>query len=214
MLLHSKEYKNRQAPDIDTPFNMLILLCSEREDFAETLLDPNVDKDAYRAFLEITAASFFPKGEFKKYMKMNRLSEVITPSEEAFALFCFENSLKRWEWIAGNKVQNEDDTSSTALYSPQMPSLRYQRAIKKKQNSRMSAGHWTDAGMIRMIELVDKVEEKRTQREYFENELKQMYQTNCSAEEVCTGWMMTENAKKRKRAEKVSVKNRLAYVAL
>ena len=214
--LHSKEYKFRNAPDHDTPFNMLVLHTSGQDDVAGLLLDLNIDKDAYRAFLDITAASFFPKGSFKKYMKGNRLSDIITPVEEAFALLCFENAHERWEWIAKNEVEEQpSDNSNHQILLPQSkPPLRYQNTVEEKQKRKSTAGHWNNAGMARMNELVDIVLEKRNERGTFEKKLQEMYRANCSAEEVYPNWMRTENSKKRKRAAKVAVKNRLSYVEL
>ena len=195
-----------QETFIETPLNLLIQVCEQdRALLADEVLDPNIDKDAYNAFLEVCASAYFPKDKFKAHMRTNALSKVLTETEEAFALLSLENNFDRWLWCAekGTKPENSDTMKG-------LPKLRYQENPTQRKDNRINAGQWTAAGKKRMNELLEKVAISRMDRMDFEKTLKQMYHAGCSAEEVTSGWIRSTNSLKRKRRENVPVKNCLS----
>ena len=207
--MHTKEYKNRDCNDHDSPISMLRLLPAGSEQFAEELLDLNVEKDTYRAFLDICVSAFFSKSSFRSLMKEKLISEFVTVSEEAFALLSLENNINRWEWMANITDTDEDDLATPTTANP--PDLLYQNNPKKRSDCRVSAGPWKKIGLERMNDLLEKVAKAREGRRVFERTIQRMYRSGISAEEVTSGWIKSENAKKRIKVEHVSVTNMLTF---
>ena len=192
---------------IETPLNLLIHHCDlDRALLADELLDLNIEKDAYRAFLDICAAAFFPKEKFKVHMRSHTLSKVLTETEEAFALLSLENNIDRWLWCAERGQRPDDDTVGS------LPNLRYQENPSKRKDNRINGGVWKPAGRRRMNDLLEKVARVRTDRKVFEASLKDMYVMGCSSDEVASGWLRTENSAKKRSRENVAVKNCLSFV--
>ena len=207
--MHTKEYKNRDCNDHDSPITMLRLLPAGSEQFAEELLDLNVEKDTYRAFLDICVSAFFTKYSFRSQMKEKLISDFVTVSEEAFALLSLENNINRWEWMANITDSIEDDLATPKTANP--PDLLYQINPKKRSDCRVSAGPWKKIGLERMNDLLEKVAKAREGRREFERTIQRMYRSGISAEEVTSGWIKSENAKKRMKVEHVLVMNMLTF---
>ena len=191
---------------IETPLNLLIQHCDQnRALLADEVLDPNIEKDAYRAFLDICASAFFPKDKFKAHMRAHALSKVLTETEEAFALLSLENNYERWLWFAekGTKANNGDIVRG-------LPDLRYQHNPTQRKDKRTNGGQWTPAGKRRMNDLLEKVATARVDRMDFEKTLKDMYVMGCSSEEVASRWIRSDNSYKKRRRENVTVKNCLS----
>ena len=205
--MHKKEYKNRHCKDHDSPISMLRLLPAGSDQFAEELLDLNVDKDTYRGFLDICVSAFFSKHTFRTLMKEKLLSEFVTVSEEAFSLLSLENNINRWEWMANVEDSDEDDLETPTAVNP--PNLLYQTNPKKRKDCRVSAGPWKKIGLERMNDLLEKVAKAREGRRDFERTIQKMYRSGISADEVTSGWIKSENAKKKRKVEHVSVTNML-----
>ena len=194
---------------IDTPFNLLLLVCDRnRAQLADEVLDANIEKDAYRAFLDVCASAFFPKEQFKKHMKSNALSNVLTETEEAFALLSLENNFDRWMWCA----ERGKKTTDTLSVNDGIPNLRYQTNPGKRKDNKINAGKWTSAGKKRMNELLEKVSEARVDRKDFEKDLQRMYYSGCSSEEVSSNWLKSNNLMKKRTREFVPVKNCLSII--
>jgi len=185
--------------------------CDEGK-IGDDLLDLNIDKDIFRVFLDTFLSVFYPKLRFRDHMKHRLLSEVVTTSEEAFAILVLENNYKRWKWMS-----TLVDLESESLTEPQ-PLLVYQENLRPRKDGKPNAGDWTEEGLARMNELYDMVDEKRNDRKDFEKDLMRMYVSGISEEELTSGWMESINAK-RKRQDKdlkkrVKVKNRLKDVVI
>ena len=227
---YQKDYNarsNADTLDSPSPFSRLCDICTNNDSFVSPdLLDLNVNMDVYRMFLDLCASSFFRQGYFENLMKRQLLSQVLTVSEEAFALLSLENNFKRWEWIAEPRRHTGEDATAGGLleHLNAPPPLKYQKNIQENKNGsrkkateqlKMTAGRWTNAGMSRMNDLIELVEEARKDRESFEKALQEMYIVNCSSDEQSTRWYKTAASKRRKTIEKeVTVKNRLSYKPL
>ena len=187
---------------IDTGFNNLMLLCDDKNLFADDLLDLNVEKDAYRAFLDICVVALFKKNCFKRLMSSKLLSEVVTVTEEAFALLSFENCLARWTYIA------ENGKGGT------VPPLKYQENPSQRKDNKINGGRWREEGLARMNELLQKVSDVRKDRGEFERGLKEMYRNGVTSDELTSGWLLTASARKKKARSGVFVKNCLNFAAV
>ena len=205
--MHQKEYKNRHCNDHDSPISMLRLLPAGSDLFAEELLDLNVEKDTYRGFLDVCVSAFFSKNYFRTKMKEKLLSNFVTVSEEAFALLSLENNINRWEWMANIEDSDDDDLATPRTSNP--PDLMYQNNPGKRKDSKVSAGPWKRIGLERMNDLLEKVAKAREGRQEFERAIQMMYRSGISADEVASGWIRSENAKKKLKVEHVSVTNML-----
>ena len=193
---------------IETPLNLLIHQCDlDRALLADELLDLNIEKDAYRAFLDICAAAFFPREKFKAHMRTHALSKVLTETEEAFALLSLENNLDRWLWCAERGQRPDDNTMGS------LPNLRYQENPSKRKDNKINGGAWKAAGKRRMNDLLEKVARVRGDRKEFEASLKEMYVMGCSSDEVASGWIRSINSTKKRSRENVAVKNCLSFVS-
>lgn len=200
-----QKYKN--DPQMNESFAKFLDICDDDDEFiGESFLDTDVDKDAYKTFIDLAFSAFYPKEEFFKHMKHSVLSKVITATEEAFALLCVENNYKRWKWMASPEAEND-------ALKVMMPHPRYQSEVKPRKDKKNSAGRWTEDGLKRMNELIAMVTERRSQRCSFEDDLKKMYVGNISAEELRTDWIESINSKNKrlKRESHVVVKNCLKY---
>ena len=193
---------------IETPFNLLLEVCEQnRALLADDVLDPNIEKDAYRAFLDVCASAFFPKDKFKAHMRANALSKVLTETEEAFALLSLENNFNRWMWCAERGKRPENLGCIEGL-----PNLRYQDNPTKRKDKKINGGKWTSAGKNRMNYLLEKVAASRIDCKDFEKDIKNMYIMGCSGDEVASGWIRSNNSFRKRRRENVPVKNCLSIV--
>ena len=191
---------------IETPFNLLLQVCEQNSALlADEILDANIEKDAYSAFLDVCASAFFPKDKFKAHMRTNALSKVLTETEEAFALLCLENNFERWMWCAEMGKRPENLTCIDGL-----PNLCYQDNPTQRKDKKINGGKWTPAGKKRMNDLLQKVAASRIDHKDFEKDLKNMYIMGCSADELESGWIRTNNSLKKRRREYVPVKNCLS----
>ena len=131
----------------------------------------------------------------------------MTVSEEAFALLSLENNINRWEWMANIEDSDDDDLATPTTSNP--PDLMYQVNPGRRKDSKVSAGPWKRIGLERMNDLLEKVAKAREGRQEFERAIQMMYRSGISADEVASGWIRSENAKKKLKVEHVSVTNML-----
>ena len=141
-------------------------------------------------------------------MKEKLLSSFVTVSEEAFALLSLENNINRWEWMA-NITDSDDDDDLATPTTVNPPDLMYQCNPGRRKDSKVSAGPWKRIGLERMNDLLYKVAKARECRQEFEREIQLMYRAGISADEVASGWIKSENAKKKRKVEHVTVTNML-----
>ena len=199
-------------------FSEFISLCDGCDEgkIGDDLLDLNIEKDIFRTFIDTFLSIFYPKLKFREHLKYRLLSEVITISEEAFAVLVLENNYRKWKWMS-TSVDVEGEVEGGGVTAPQ-PLLIYQENLKPRKDGKPNAGDWTEEGLARMNELCDMVDEKRNNRKDFEKDLMRMYVCGISEDELNTGWMESINVK-RKRLDKglkqrVKVKNRLKDVVI
>ena len=186
---------------------------AEQNEIANLLLDLNIDKDIYREFLDLALSTYYPLGKFNLQMKRALLSDVITPTEEAFGLLVFENNYSNWKWTLEGK-------SGDDLLDMPQPKLLYQSEVKqtsvdgKTGGKKKSVGHWNEDGIVRMNWLVDKIEELRgtKERQDFEKDIMKMYVAGITETEMKSGWIDTNRKSKRMKTERTKVKNRLVFI--
>jgi hypothetical protein len=114
----------------------------------ENILKMREDKEgAYTFFADHLIECVAGKMRWKNQKREQLMSEVATPTDEAFALLILENSIMRWLDIAENGTES--------LVKPV-----YTRG-KAAGGSRKYEG-WTDAGKTRFNELIDDVTADRS----------------------------------------------------
>ena len=104
----------------------------------------------------------------------HNFSDVVTSSEEAFALLVLENNFDRWVYQADRQRRKQigiDDDNDAG----EVPDVLYQKKIKKRKDNVHTAGRWTDDGLERFNDLLLKVQEVRELRGEYEEELNDMY---------------------------------------
>ena len=97
----------------------LINFCKEKGDkFGESLLQYNtLDIEIVMYFLNLSMPAMSVRTyEIDKVFSL--LSKTLTVAEEAFAVLQFENSMKRWIWLADKEaIKNTHTTKSTTVTS-------------------------------------------------------------------------------------------------
>lgn len=169
--------------DLYPHFTALLELCDDCEEgnIGESILDLNVPKDVFKEFTDLAFTKTKPKEQFRRYMRMNHFSSVVTPTEEAFAILVLENNYNRWKWTL-----SKDSATQLHRIASRPPPLYQLNVLPNEGSIKLLAGDWTDIGLERMNQLLEKVEEVRTLR---------------------TGWYQeTLSSKRRKRDAKRKVK--------
>ena len=98
----------------------LINFCKEKGDkFGESLLQYNIlDIEIVMHFLNLSMPAMSVRTyEIDKVFSL--LSKTLTVAEEAFAVLQFENSMKRWIWLADKEaiITHTHTTKSTTVAS-------------------------------------------------------------------------------------------------
>ena len=97
----------------------LINFCKEKGDmFRESLLQyDTLDIEIVMYFLNLSMPAMSVRTyEIDKVFSL--LSKTLTVAEEAFAVLQFENSMKRWIWLADKEaIKNTHTTKSTTVTS-------------------------------------------------------------------------------------------------
>ena len=108
------------------------------------------------------------------------LSKTLTVAEEAFAMLQFENSMKRWIWLADKEAMKHQgnieginvDSIDNNLDDGKIPDMMYQKNIKKRKDNIYTAGKWTEEGLERYNEFIGIVQKRRLNAQLFEQRLK------------------------------------------
>jgi len=128
---------------------------------------------AYTYFANTILPKIVCPTKWRGQVTKRTISQLATPTDEAFGLFLLENS---WEnWIETQRLVHEDNNKSGANKTPFIYSLQ-----ETKGGSRKCWG-WSNAGMRRYRELVNMVWADRENNADKDN-LKASYKTNCPKE--------------------------------
>ena len=130
----------------------------------------------------------------------HNFSDVVTSSEEAFALLVLENNFNQWVYQAERQRRKQigiDDDNDTG----EVPDVLYQKKIQKRKDNIYTAGRWTDDGLERFNDLLSKVQEVRELRGEYEEELNNMYVVREPSD------MYSSKVEKRNRDERDKDKN-------
>ena len=190
ILEYKKNYQSLNDNANLNVFMKLISLCrNDVKQFGNKLLDyQDLDKDILICYLNMAMTSVSTV-KFKERMMYDKLSEVTTMSDEAFALLVFENNFERWTFLAnkelnrsalneesdeGNEGEEEVDEEAT------LPDTLYQQKVKTRKDDRETAGRWNNEGIARLNELSDRIKETRNSnwREAIELDLTERYANN------------------------------------
>lgn len=214
----------------------LVKFCQDNgRQFGDKLLDyDNMDIETLKYFYDISMPSI-SSYMYSSRILFNTFSQVITESEEAFAILVFENSFDRWLYQADSKIsapsndteeQNgvtvEEGTitiqGSTVTGNDAIPDVLYQKKVKKRKDNVITAGRWTDEGLERYNELLTKVQEARKGRGVFEESLKETYvmtePSNLYLDKLDKRNRSTDNEHNARKKKKVQVKNVLNVAEL
>ena len=173
----------------------LIQFCKEKGDrFGENLLQyDTLDIDIVIYFLDLA----MPAISVRTYdidKVFSPLSTTLTVAEEAFAVLQFENSMKRWIWLADKEVMRENqvnnsnhnsvDSIANYLDDDDIPAIMYQNNIKKRKDNVYTAGKWTEEGLERYNEFIGIVQKRRLNAQVFEQRLKAKMIESISSESL------------------------------
>ena len=173
------------------PLRLLLDLHANSLDgkFANDLLDhKNVDMKMLKQILDIAMPAIC-KNSFKISAAQEKLSDVLTLSEEAFAFLVLENCLQRWMFIAkqnqvdnGHSLEGLDKGKEDTYKFGILPPYRYQVNCKTKNSNK--PGRWTSKGHLRYNELLQLVQHQREARSKgtFEDDLMEMYNNELNVE--------------------------------
>lgn len=158
------------------------------------LLDHStINLEVFKFVLDL-AMPAIAKSSYKNCAAFEKLSELVTLSEEAFAFLVLENSLDRWIFTAkralvdnGNALQGIDEGREEIFQTENLPASKYQVNCKKNPNK---LGRWTSKGFSRYNELLDLVQIQRHSRSQnnFEDKLMHLYKLDLEhASNECRG---------------------------
>ena len=109
----------------NSSFQRLCSTCESNDKFADNLLDhENVDIIAYAEYLKLTGpiVTSHKKNKFGSIRCNMLLSNMMTVSEEAFALLIVENCYELWKWSADSLVYHNTPPSPATSLATQSPS--------------------------------------------------------------------------------------------
>ena len=139
----------------------------------EMLKYESVDKNMMVYFYNISM-HIFSNYSYRSRILFHNFSDVVTSSEEAFALLVLENNFDRWVYQAERQRRKQigiDDDNDAG----EVPDVLYQKKVQKRKDNVYTAGRWTDDGLARFNDLLSKVQEVRELRREYEEELYNMY---------------------------------------
>ena len=111
--------------------------------------------------------------EYKVLVPFDKVSNIVSISEETFAYLTLENNIDRWIYTA--TIQHADLQDDYENTDSTVPDLRYQKSVKKRRDGRESAGFWLDSGLQRFNNIAAMITEDRQRREQDEERLKALY---------------------------------------
>ena len=129
-IAYSRQMKLEQdaepgSDSVKTPFQKLFDLCNTSNEFADELLDhQNIDFATFAEYLNMTgyAVSIEKKTNFRERCVNVLLSDLLTVSEEAFALLILENGFNSWKWSVQNQFcAGTRDSSQLSRLATQSP---------------------------------------------------------------------------------------------
>lgn len=180
IFIEFKKSHYEKTVGLETVFDTLITKCTEQgETFGDMLLDyEEIDVDVLICYMNMSMCGT-SNIRFKEKMVYEKLSDAITISEEAFALLVFENSFKRWVYMAKSEIKDNEEMNDEEQDSI-IPKVLYQKNITTAKGKKKTAGKWTDKGYKRYNELLMMVRDSRNSnwRKRFEDELQQKYIQN------------------------------------
>ena len=168
----------------------LINFCKVKGDmFGESLLQyDTLDIEIVMYFLNLSMPAMSVRTyEIDKVFSL--LSKTLTVAEEAFAVLQFENSMKRWIWLADkeaikkhtlqNQLQLQVDNDRENVDSivdnlddDNIPAMMYQNNVKKQKDNIYTAGKWTEEGLERYNKFIGIIQNRRLNAQLFEQRLK------------------------------------------
>jgi len=108
---------------------------------------------AYTYFANASLPKIVGPTKWRGQVTKKTISQIATPTDEAFGLLLLENSLENW--IEAQRLVHEDNSNSGANKTPFIYSLRQTKGGSRK------FGVWSNAGMRRYRELVHLVRANR-----------------------------------------------------
>ena len=159
----------------------LLNFCQIKGDkFGESLLQyDTLDIDIVMYFLDLSMPAMSVR-TYDMDKVFSLLSKTLTVAEEAFAMLQFENSMKRWIWLADKEAMKHQgnieginvDSIVNNLDDDEIPEMMYQNNIKKRKDNIYTAGKWTEEGLERYNEFIGIVQKRRLNTQLFERTLK------------------------------------------
>ena len=159
----------------------LLNFCQIKGDkFGESLLQyDTLDIDIVMYFLDLSMPAMSVR-TYDMDKVFSLLSKTLTVAEEAFAMLQFENSMKRWIWLADKEAMKHQgnieginvDSIVNNLDDDEIPEMMYQNNIKKRKDNIYTAGKWTEEGLERYNEFIGIVQKRRLNAQLFEQRLK------------------------------------------
>ena len=159
----------------------LLNFCQIKGDkFGESLLQyDTLDIDIVMYFLDLSMPAMSVR-TYDMDKVFSLLSKTLTVAEEAFAMLQFENSMKRWIWLADKEAMKTQDNIEginvdsivNNLDDDEIPEMMYQNNIKKRKDNIYTAGKWTEEGLERYNEFIGIVQKRRLNAQLFEQRLK------------------------------------------
>ena len=159
----------------------LLNFCQIKGDkFGESLLQyDTLDIDIVMYFLDLSMPAMSVR-TYDMDKVFSLLSKTLTVAEEAFAMLQFENSMKRWIWLADKEAMKHQgnieginvDSTVNNLDDDKIPDMMYQKNIKKRKDNIYTAGKWTEEGLERYNEFIGIVQKRRLNTQLFERTLK------------------------------------------
>ena len=159
----------------------LLNFCQIKGDkFGENLLQyDTLDIDIVMYFLDLSMPAMSVR-TYDMDKVFSLLSKTLTVAEEAFAMLQFENSMKRWIWLADKEAMKHQgnieginvDSIDNNLDDGKIPDMMYQKNIKKRKDNIYTAGKWTEEGLERYNEFIGIVQKRRLNAQLFEQRLK------------------------------------------
>ena len=159
------------------------------------LEDLRSQREIFQHFMEVYLSVFIGRLKFKKELKTKRLSEIVSASDEAFALLILKNNCNAWPQnyqavlanresknVRGNQKSttekdknDEEDGGQSVCSSDSKKSQTMYTTIRKTKGSHKLG--WSNEGLEKFSEYYEKVKEDRKTDEgvALEKDIMQMY---------------------------------------
>ena len=151
-----------------------------RDGLAERLLRSREDNErlseddlkVMKVFYDL-AMPVLCNSDYKVLVPFDKVSNIVSISEETFAFLTLENSINRWIYTATKQQADLLEDESDITYT--VPDLRYQKSVKKRRDGRETAGVWLDSGLQRFNNIAAMIVEDRQRRDQDEERLMALY---------------------------------------